>query len=83
MSEVRRIVLSADPETYAKLEAMANGPRFNGNRSRAMSWSIALADAVMSDPVVKMQLFENPTAMLEAYRLGTLPELANVRRKAR
>jgi len=63
----RRIVLSTAPDTYSKLDVLAAGPRFSGNRSKAASWCIELAHAVLTDPSVRDTLFDTPHDALAAF----------------
>lgn len=64
---VRRLVASVPPESWARLDAMAESSRFGGNRSRAIAWCIELAAAVLADQAVRDRLFDSPADALKAY----------------
>jgi len=63
----KRFVISMTPETAAKLEALAQGPRFDGNRSKAAAWGVEVLSEVLSDPAIVDRLFSAPGDVLAEY----------------
>lgn len=64
---VRRLVASVPPESWARLDAMAESSRFGGNRSRAIAWCIEIAAVVLADAAVRDRLYDSPGDALAAY----------------
>lgn len=62
-----RLAVTIPATTWDALETLATSARFGGNRSRAVTWCIELANVVFTDPEVSDWLFGTPPDALRAY----------------
>lgn len=67
----RRLVATLPPSTYDRLDHLADGPRFAGNRSAAVAWCVDIGTAVLNDPAVADTLFASAADALKVYRKAT------------
>lgn len=63
----KRLIATVPPDTFGKLDALAKGPRFAGNRSAAVAWCIEVGAVVLTDQTVRDRLFASPADALAAF----------------
>ena len=63
----KRVVATLPEDILGTLDRIAAGPRFAGNRSRALAWCVGIASEVLEHRQVQERLFETPASLLEDY----------------
>lgn len=60
-----RLVATVPSETWARLELLKDSPRFDGNRSKVVSWAVELLALVLDGQ--DRVLFQGPADALDEY----------------
>jgi len=66
-AKVKRLVGTLSADAFVVLDGLAEGPRFGGNRSRALEWCVRIGASVLDDAAVRDRLFGGPDEALAAF----------------